>query len=268
MRDQASSQLTTGEVAKRCSVTPDTVLKWIKKGQLSASRTAGGHHRIEGRDLEALIDGQQRAGGSAPPCECIPRPLRCWEYLSERGVVREACKECAVYRVRANWCFEMLGLDAAHARLFCQTSCEDCQYYQRVRGVAARVLIISSDEHLIRQLGEETRESLTVAFARNAYEASAMIQAFRPGFVVVDQGVTLGDWAELVDCLVRDSRVPGLKIILAVTHSARGQREEALEKGIAEVVVKPFGLDRILAVIGSLPVETLAPAPSRLALHT
>ena len=47
--------LSTGEVARLCSVNPDTVLKWIKKGQLAATRTAGGHYRIEEHHLAACV---------------------------------------------------------------------------------------------------------------------------------------------------------------------------------------------------------------------
>ncbi|MBK5294232.1 MAG: helix-turn-helix domain-containing protein [Acidobacteriia bacterium] len=50
-----SEGFSTGEVARLCSVNPDTVLKWIKKGRLAATRTAGGHYRIEKHDLAALV---------------------------------------------------------------------------------------------------------------------------------------------------------------------------------------------------------------------
>ena len=50
-----SRMLTTGQAARLCSVTPDTVLKWIRSGSLSARRTAGGHHRIDERDLERFL---------------------------------------------------------------------------------------------------------------------------------------------------------------------------------------------------------------------
>ncbi len=48
-----SNLLTTGQAAKLCEVTPDTVLKWIRKGRLRGGRTAGGHFRIN------LIDGEK-----------------------------------------------------------------------------------------------------------------------------------------------------------------------------------------------------------------
>jgi excisionase family DNA binding protein len=38
--------LTTFEAAKLISVTPDSILKWIKSGKLAAFRTPGGHYRI------------------------------------------------------------------------------------------------------------------------------------------------------------------------------------------------------------------------------
>ena len=54
--------LTTGQAARLCSVTPDTVLKWIKKGRLRGVRTAGGHYRIERRLLDPLIACPDSAG--------------------------------------------------------------------------------------------------------------------------------------------------------------------------------------------------------------
>ena len=45
---------TTGQAARLCSVTPDTVLKWIKAGRIEAQRTAGGHYRISPQELERL----------------------------------------------------------------------------------------------------------------------------------------------------------------------------------------------------------------------
>ena len=52
-KDEArTSVLTTGQAAKLCAVSTDTVLKWIRKGRLKAFRTAGGHCRINRPDLQ------------------------------------------------------------------------------------------------------------------------------------------------------------------------------------------------------------------------
>jgi len=34
--------VSTGQAAKLCSVTPDTILKWIKNNKIEAVQTAGG----------------------------------------------------------------------------------------------------------------------------------------------------------------------------------------------------------------------------------
>ena len=86
------AQLTTGQAAKLCSVTPDTILKWIKKGRLSAMRTAGGHYRIDRRALESLVVSQPMTAPTSPLCPDVNRSeLRCWERLSDRGEIRDNC---------------------------------------------------------------------------------------------------------------------------------------------------------------------------------
>lgn len=44
----------THDVARICSVTPMTVIRWIEDGRLPASRTAGGHRRVQRSDLDAF----------------------------------------------------------------------------------------------------------------------------------------------------------------------------------------------------------------------
>jgi hypothetical protein len=172
-------------------------------------------------------------------------------------VLRDACKECAAYRVRAAWCFELLGpgKDAEHARLFCQDSCEDCAYYRRVKGLKIHVLIASQDEDLIRRLAGEESECLSLHIVRNSYEASTVIHDFRPAFAVVDRDLIPDGGRELVECLITDSRVPGLEIILAIPRVRRRRRDS--EKRALAVLVKPFGLDRLTAVVNRLPVESV-----------
>jgi len=46
--------LTTGQMAKLLSVTPDTVLKWIKRDKLPALRTAGGHYFVLNKKIPSL----------------------------------------------------------------------------------------------------------------------------------------------------------------------------------------------------------------------
>ncbi|MBD3166695.1 response regulator [bacterium] len=42
---------TTGQIARHCHVTPETVANWIKKGRLKAGTTPGGHYRVFREEL-------------------------------------------------------------------------------------------------------------------------------------------------------------------------------------------------------------------------
>jgi excisionase family DNA binding protein len=257
MPDRKSQHLTTGQTAALCSVKPDTVLKWIKKGQLRAAKTAGGHHRVEFRDLQSFLRAHRVGGDLQPSDDGAAQAVRCWEFFSDQGVVREACEQCVVYRVRAALCFEMLGLggEVGHAKVFCQNSCENCAYYRRVKGLKVNVLVVSEDDDLVRTLSVEESAGLSLRFVRNGYEASAVIHDFRPSFVVVDRELSPAGGKELLDGLAADSRVPGLKIILAVPRVGKRKRKES-ENRVVEVLVKPFGLDQVTAVVNRLPIES------------
>ncbi len=250
--------MTTGEAAALCSVKPDTILKWIKKGKLRAVRTAGGHHRIGQGDLQSFLRSHRGEGDALPPDERAIPAVRCWEFFSEQGAPRDGCTKCVVFRVRAALCFELLGLgkEVGHAKVFCRECCEECTYYRRVKGLKINVLVVSRDEDLIGSLGGPESETLSLRFARNAYEASALIHDFHPAFAVVDRSLFTDGGMELVECLTADPRLPGLKIILAVSGGGNRRRKES-EQVAAEVLVKPFGPDRVAAVVNKLPVESL-----------
>ncbi len=244
---------------------PDTIRKWVKRGKLRAVRTGGGHHRISLADLSPFITRVPESPRSPQADTCL---LRCWEYLSDRGAVREDCKLCVVYRVRAAWCFALaeMGEGIGHNRRFCQQSCQDCLYFQRVQGEIDHVLVISEDPELIdgdqpqsgnSEAGSSSRLELMVV--RNGYEASAAIGSFKPGFVVVDHALG-GDLGALLQSLASDPRLPGLKTILAVPRGARGQ---ASSSALAHArIVKPFSHERLDAVLRSFAVETPEPPVS------
>jgi excisionase family DNA binding protein len=257
MAQRELSLLTTGQAAKLCDVTPDTILKWIRKGHLRGARTAGGHYRISLQDLEPHIPpGRLESLGSETPI-CRPEKLRCWEYLSDNGVIREECKKCVTYRVGADQCFQMadLGNAVGHARRFCRDSCEECEYYRRVQGLPTNVLVITSDAALLDRLSTEENRAITLRFAKNAYEASAIIQTFFPAFIVVDQDLLLGDDG-LLDYLANDPRLPGAKIILGVQHGTSG-KEDVQSEVVFSVIEKPFGSRRIATVVNSFPIDRL-----------
>ncbi len=252
-----SEFLTTGQAARSCSVTPDTILKWIKKGQLKAVRTAGGHYRIRRRDIEPLAatSDPPESHLRQPPAPHAHRPA-CWEYLGQRGTVRDDCRDCVVYQVRAARCFEMAGMEAdvGHARQFCEATCEDCVYYRRVNGLAANVLVITADDELIDGLAGEEDQSVRFRFARNPYEASAAVGDFRPGFAVIDVQCVATGCQEFVDSLAADARVPGLRVILVAPARRRRLPKSDLVLGVLE---KPLATGRLAAMINSCSMGRL-----------
>jgi excisionase family DNA binding protein len=104
---KVKNYITTGEAAAIFNVDPDTVIRWIKSGEIPALRTPGGHYRIS-RDvfltkmLEDPSIKERDESRSAIPF--------CWEYNSESEVTRTACKECIGYTSRTSRCYELCNL--------------------------------------------------------------------------------------------------------------------------------------------------------------
>lgn len=118
--------ITTGEAAAIFAVDPDTVLRWIKSGDIPAIRTPGGHYRIPRNVfLTKMIkcEFQTRSGISY-----------CWEHYSESGLIRSECKNCLAYKSQTSRCYELYKYPAltSNTKLFCSESCEDCSYYNSV----------------------------------------------------------------------------------------------------------------------------------------
>jgi excisionase family DNA binding protein len=248
--------LTTGDVARRCSVKPDTVLKWIKKGRLPATLTIGGHYRVDENDLAPLMacaPAPDAHGASKPPL--LSSPLRCWEFMSEG--MRENCKTCVAYRVRANWCFRLAGVlkSAGHSKQFCTGSCPECPYYRRVHGLPTNVLVVTRDERLIQDLARRESSQVAFRFARSAYDASAVVSVFRPAYAVVDQNLLENGEPGLLDALRSDARSPGVRVLLAVRRGVVHGRPPKM--AIAGTIEEPFTAEDIAALVARFPVESL-----------
>jgi excisionase family DNA binding protein len=233
-RDERES-LSTGKVARLLSVTPDTVLKWIKSGRLPAQRTAGGHYRVARAEVDRLV------GGSLPKHDSDGF-LYCWEYYAEGGVTGQGCLRCLVYRARARRCYEMSMLppEAGYEGAYCATSCEECEYYREVVLRPRKVLVVTDSAALRSRLEEDrTRSRLIVEFASGEYECSAVCHEFRPEFVVIDSALPEEARASLCSHLATDPRVPGVQIIFAApdgpcsTSGMESREGRALPRGFS-----------------------------------
>jgi excisionase family DNA binding protein len=247
-----SRRLSTGQVARLLSVTPDTVLKWIKSGRLRAVRTAGGHYRVDEDDVDRLISAES---GRRPPD--VGGFVYCWEYYAGRHEPSESCQDCLVYRARARRCYEMSGLarEVGYSGAYCTNSCMECSYYQEVVQRSRRVLVVTESADLRRRLELESSNSrLEVAFANSEYECSAACNDFRPEYVVIDGSLSRQVRASLCSHLAVDPRIPGVQIILAVTADTRpGSTETGC--GVDRVIPREFELENLEQHIIGLEVE-------------
>ena len=240
-----SKLLTTGQAAKICSVTPDTILKWIKKGRLPATRTAGGHYRIRPRDLNTEDIPQESP--------CLPPAARpyhyCWEYNNRGGTLTEECTDCIVYRTRAYRCFEVIKLAAevGHARYFCRQSCDECEYFNQVHRSPINVLIISDNELLNASLRRDAEERrLKMEFANCEYTCSALVETFRPDYAVIDCSLGTNRSREFASNLLADPRIPFVRVILA---ARQGEYPQNCDKEIFARIKIPYSIGDIAACI-------------------
>lgn len=231
--------LTTGQAARHCSVTPDTVLKWIRSGFLPARRTAGGHHRIDERDLDRVLRSsshpQVRLRLSSPK-----RAFRyCWEFNGD-GALLEGCESCAVYQMRAQRCYEVVRLapEAGHPKLFCKGSCLDCDYYRHVHGQSTNVLVVTNDEALTRTLRQEAEAApFNLEITDCEYACSATINAFRPDYAVVDCSLGRPASRDIIHHLSEDPRIPFVRVVLAGNPD---EMPPACEKEVFARLERPF----------------------------
>lgn len=131
-RSTASSDVafSTGQAARYCYVTADTILNWINSGSLEAQRTVGGQYRIRYRDLLAFMRDHEMSTELLEGEHGI-RP-HCWEFHC-KGDTDERCLRCLAYRSGALNCFALKDVLPEEGRL--NASCEECDYYRRHAGM-------------------------------------------------------------------------------------------------------------------------------------
>jgi excisionase family DNA binding protein len=250
MRDR--TYLSTGEAARRCSVTPDTVLKWIKQGRLPARRTPGGHYRIHREDLDPL-HGARVAAIQGPDDSSAHRPFQyCWEFNSREGATAPECEQCVVYRTRALRCYEMLRLapEVGHQKLFCKRSCDECEYYQLVQQQTINVLVVSDNEVVAASLARDAdRLPVNLHVTECEYTCSSLVESFRPDYAVIDCSIGAERSRDFVRHLKEDPRLPFVRIVLA---AGKGAFPNDCDKEVFACIETPFDAKDILDCINGV----------------
>jgi excisionase family DNA binding protein len=245
--------LTTSQAAKLLSVSPDTVLKWVKAGKLKSRRTLGGHFRIPASALYGLVpedSGTGRENGGSRGI--VDAHQYCWEFLGG-GEVRPECRECITYRSRAARCYQLKDLPGGMGclNLMCDTECSECDYYRLVSGQAVNVLIIGDTRRLLKDVdGEDIHPDCEIRFVNSEYEAATAIQEFRPDYIVIDCALGKKRTNALCSHLFNDIRLPVTRIVLA---SESPTAEDYCSWDVFGWIRKPFGFQQLKACIEGIP---------------
>jgi excisionase family DNA binding protein len=238
--------LTTGQAAKMCSVTPDTVLKWIRSGRLPAVRTAGGHHRIAEQDVVGLFNPEQARVDEAGS---EPEHFRyCWEF-NGKGELLNGCKSCVVYRMRAKRCYEVVehARQVGHKKLFCKQSCDECDYYQLVHLQSANVLVVTDNEVLADDLKRSAQDAgLNLEVTDCEYNVSSLVATFRPDYAILDCSLGKQFTQDMYTHLTHDPRIPLIRVILA---AADGEFPTECDKDVFARIQKPFSVSDVTECI-------------------
>ena len=122
--------LTTGQAAKVCFVTADTIANWIRSGLLHAQRTAGGQYRILAGDLRDFMVARGMSTDALEP-ETEARP-QCWTFWAAEGTAPAlctTCDECIVRYLKVLDCFKLMAMRPPEDRPV--RDCVQCKYFQR-----------------------------------------------------------------------------------------------------------------------------------------
>lgn len=249
-RQTDTDVLTTGQAARICDVTPDTVLKWIHSGRLIAKRTVGGHHRIRRADLERMVPRDNRGRRNTAEDEQVSQLRYCWEY-NGRGKLLEGCAECAVYKMRAQRCYEVVqhASEIGHSMVFCKGTCLECEYYRVVHKQAANVLTITDNQILAAYLRRGAEHApFNLEFADCEYTCSTTVDRFRPDYAIIDCSLGPQTVRGVVENLIEDPRIPHVRVILAVEE---GDMPDSCDREIFARISKPFDVADLMHCIGS-----------------
>lgn len=204
--------LTTGQAARLLSVTPDTVLKWIRAGKLRATQTAGGHNRIAAADVEQML-GAGRTGQAE---------VYCWEFFLAGGGLSPRCRLCPVYRFRAARCYEVrrAGLAVPGAFDGCPPACESCAYFGIVSRQERRLLLATSDAALRAHVERVAGGTFEIRCAASIRETVSFLLEFRPAVILVDvEGFPRSVWQTLLRVLTEEGGAGTAQVALLASRA-------------------------------------------------
>lgn len=114
--------------------------------------------------------------------------------------------------------------------------------------MTSATILVVDDEPQIRRVMRATlsAEGYTIVEARNGLEALEKVRSERPDLVILDLNMPNMDGIEACREIRSSSKVP---IIMLTVRSAEKDKVRALDAGADDYVVKPFGIQELLARI-------------------
>jgi excisionase family DNA binding protein len=238
----SQNHYTTSQAAKLLSVSADTVLKWVKASKITSYRTPGGHYRIPSEAVEALLPGK----GPDSSIDGVAKGFDfCWNFYADSDAVRDECRDCMAFRSKARRCYEMRDIpeEFGHLRLFCQSSCEDCKFYQLTHLQRRSVLVVSRHQRWLTDLVDQSADSvLKLETAHSEYECGALIEKFRPDFIVLDRSFGAARTRDICRHLIADDRIPFTRIILT---SRLASWDDNCQQEVCGWIEKPFTIEQL-----------------------
>lgn len=148
--------LSTGQAARFCLVTADTIVNWIKHQHLPARRTAGGQFRILVLDLRSYMT-ERGMKTDLLDAEFETRRY-CWEYgrCSEaEPIMGVDCEDCLVFRSRTLNCFELRAALTSQPEQL--EACARCEYLANWRSDGASLPLCASKRGELWRRGNKRR---------------------------------------------------------------------------------------------------------------
>jgi len=114
--------------------------------------------------------------------------------------------------------------------------------------MSAATILVVDDEPQIRRVMRATltAHGYSIVEARDGQEALEQLRSVRPDLVLLDMNMPVMDGLEACREIRRGSDVP---IVMLTVRSAEKDKVRALDAGADDYVVKPFGIEELLARI-------------------
>jgi two-component system KDP operon response regulator KdpE len=114
--------------------------------------------------------------------------------------------------------------------------------------MTAATILVVDDEPQIRRVMRATltAQGYAIVEARDGQEALEKLQSERPDLVILDVNLPVMDGLETCRAIRAGSNVP---VIMLTVRSAEKDKVRALDAGADDYIVKPFGIQELLARI-------------------